>query len=92
MAKLSYGRNAKTGQYVSAGRASDGVVILRQAAKPKHFTLTEIEKTVDGLKGPSASHYDADASRGSRVARERGIVRGEPMPPTGRGRVSKKDK
>lgn len=52
MAKLSYGRNPKMGQYVSAGRASDGVVILRQAAKPKHFTLTEIEKTVAGIKAP----------------------------------------
>jgi hypothetical protein len=39
MVKLSYDRNAKSGQYVSIGRASDGVVILKPAAKPKRLLM-----------------------------------------------------
>lgn len=32
------------------GRAADGVVILRPAVGPKHFTQSQIEKTVDTVR------------------------------------------
>ena len=91
MAKLSDGRNPKTGQYVSAGRASDGVTILRQAAKPKHFTLTEIERTVDSVKAPSSGHYEQVRSRGGRFD-QRTVVSHDPLPTAGRGPISKKER
>lgn len=43
-------RIAKPNQRASLGRASDGVVILRPPVGPKHFTQSEIEKTVDAVR------------------------------------------
>lgn len=47
-------RNAKTGQIVVAGRASDGVKILRQIGKPSNFTRLEAAKAVDRVKSGKA--------------------------------------
>lgn len=58
MAKLHENRRgAKSGQYVSAGKASDGVVILRPAAKPTHFTHGQIEKTVDNVRSGGSGRF-----------------------------------
>jgi len=79
MSKLSNSRTVKTGRSESAGRAADGVWILRPAAKPTHFTRTQIEKTVDRIKSP-------------RSGNERALVK-EQMPRTGSaGADSKKSK
>jgi len=65
MSKLNYDRNTKSGRYVSVGRASDGVVILKPAAKPKHFTQNQIEKTVDGVRGTAGRSMESDRHRSS---------------------------
>jgi hypothetical protein len=50
-------RSASSGQFVttkdvhSVGRTSDGVVILKPATKPTHFTQSEIRGTVREVKG-----------------------------------------
>jgi hypothetical protein len=50
-------RSASSGQFVttkganSVGRTSDGVVILKPATKPTHFTQSEIRGTIKEVKG-----------------------------------------
>lgn len=46
MAKIAGSRSAKTGQFTSVGRASDGVVILEQVPKSRHFTLGRAERVM----------------------------------------------
>lgn len=54
MAKnLSHKRSAKSGRFISAGRASDGVVILEQVKKPRHFTLGKAERVMERVKSES---------------------------------------
>lgn len=53
MLKRSTYRDPKTGKFGAVGRTADGVVILRPAVPPKHFTQTQIEKTVDAVRGSS---------------------------------------
>ena len=71
MAKLNYDRNAKAAQR-SIGRAVDGVVILRPVARPKHFTQSQIEKTVDEVRRRS----------GGLATRKRGSAETLPKAPT----------
>jgi hypothetical protein len=40
----------KVNSYSAAGRTSDGVIVLRPAKSPKHFTLRQIEGTVEKVK------------------------------------------
>ena len=49
---------AKARQYESIGRAADGVVILRPAVPPKHFTQSQIEKTVESLRDAPGGQID----------------------------------
>jgi hypothetical protein len=42
----SAGRHAVTGQYLSVGKTSDGVTVLKSPAKPKHFTEAQAKRTV----------------------------------------------
>lgn len=65
MGKFSDDRNTKSGQYASVGRASDGVVILKPAARPKHFTHGQIEKTVERVRGSSGRYVENNRTRGS---------------------------
>lgn len=51
MLKRSSYRDPRQGKFGAVGRTADGVVILRPAVPPKHFTQTEIEKTVDAVRG-----------------------------------------
>ncbi|WP_140427002.1 hypothetical protein [Ensifer aridi] len=53
------GRSDKTssGAYKSAGTLSDGVVILTQKSRPKHFTSREIKTTIEKVR------RDASAGR-----------------------------
>lgn len=53
----SSARIAKTGQRASLGRAADGVVILRPPVGPKHFTQTQIEKTVDTVRDARTGQF-----------------------------------
>jgi hypothetical protein len=53
----SFTRIAKPGRQASLGRASDGVVILRPAVGPKHFTQSEIEKTVDAVRDARSGRF-----------------------------------
>jgi len=53
----SAARIAKTGQRASLGRAADGVVILRPPVGPKHFTQTQIEKTVDIVRDARSGQF-----------------------------------
>lgn len=43
-------RDSRTGRFVVAGRASDGVKILRQIGKPSNFTRLEAAKAVERVK------------------------------------------
>jgi hypothetical protein len=53
----SSARIAGTGQSASLGRAADGVVILRPAVGPKHFTQSQIEKTVDTVRDARSGQF-----------------------------------
>jgi hypothetical protein len=60
----SSSRMAKTGQSASLGRAADGVLILRPPVGPKHFTQTQIEKTVDIVRDARTGKFvERPASR-----------------------------
>jgi hypothetical protein len=64
-------RLAKTGQYASVGRAADGVVILRPAVPPKHFTQSQIEKTVDSVRESSGRFVERAAGAASKTPKAR---------------------
>jgi hypothetical protein len=78
MAKLNYDRNSKSGQYVSLGRASDGVIILKPAAKPKHFTQDQIERTVDRVRGDAGRFMESSRHRGSAKGAAGSVLSQEP--------------
>jgi hypothetical protein len=50
MAKDDTKRSERTGGWVVAGKASDGVLILKQAARSKHFTAIAAERVVESVK------------------------------------------
>ena len=51
MTKPSKIANAsKAGRYLVAGRTSDGVSVLRSAAKAKHFTSKQISETIEAVR------------------------------------------
>jgi len=54
---MSKSATSKTGQYASVGRAADGVRILRPAVPPKHFTQSQIEKTVDSVRDAASGRF-----------------------------------
>jgi hypothetical protein len=41
---------SRTGRYESVGRTSDGVVILKPAVPPTHFTYSQIKRTVEAVR------------------------------------------
>jgi hypothetical protein len=68
MAKAS-GRGLKNDRYDSVGRAADGVVILRPAIPPKHFTQSQIEKTVDVVRDAAGRFVDRRPTSSSRASK-----------------------
>lgn len=58
------GRGEKTssGAYKSAGTLADGVVILTQKSKPKHFTSREIKSTIEKVRRDASTGRFLDAA------------------------------
>jgi hypothetical protein len=65
MAKTSNAqRRSRTGQYESVGRTYDGVTILKQVARPKHFTYQQIRHAVAAVREQLGNRIDRDTETG----------------------------
>jgi hypothetical protein len=71
MAKSTSTNRSKTADHLSLGRARDGVVILRPAVGPKHFTQSQIEKTVDAVRDATGRFLGRAPVGPSRVTKSR---------------------
>lgn len=56
------GKTTASGSYESVGRLADGVVVLKPKSKPKHFTATEIKKTIVDIRRDATTGRFANAS------------------------------
>jgi hypothetical protein len=65
MAKASTTRRrSRTGQYESVGRTYDGVTILKQVARPKHFTYQQIKQAIATVREQFGNSTDRDTETG----------------------------
>lgn len=68
MTKLLDARSSRSAPPASVGRAADGVIILRPPVRAKHFTQSQIEKTIDGVRGMSGrSRGNAEKNDSARL-------------------------
>lgn len=63
-------RSSKTGQFLSVGRASDGVFILEQVPKSRHFTLGKAERVMERVTSAGKDRLASDALKGGQGKRK----------------------
>jgi hypothetical protein len=57
-------RKSRTGRFETVGRTYDGVRILKQVARPTHFTYAQIKRTIADVREQLGNRIDQDNETG----------------------------